>query len=76
MQTLCLCPQGLENNDYNARTNQHANYMNTEAKKLGPINTMSKKNDIKPILTDRVLFVQARGKFRSPKEFVVGSIPG
>ena len=50
--------------------------MNIEAKKLGPVNTMSKKNDIKPILTEQALFVQAHGKFRSPKEFVAGSIPG
>ena len=49
--------------------------MNTKAKKLGPDNTMSKKNGIKPILTERGLFVQARGKFRSPKEFVASSIP-
>ena len=50
--------------------------MKTEAKNLGPVNTMSKKNHIKPILIERGLFVQARGKFRSPKEFVKGSIPG
>ena len=51
--------------------------MNTEAKNLGPVNTMSNKNGIKPILTERGLFVQAPGKFRSPKEFVAaGSIPG
>ena len=50
--------------------------MNTEAKNLGPVNTMSNKNGIKPILTERGLFVQAHRKFRSSKEFVAGSIPG
>ena len=51
--------------------------MNKKAKKLGPDNTMSKKNGIKPILTEKGLFVQAPGKFKSPKEFVAaGSIPG